>query len=168
MRAEYADRLAAVQERIREAQDRISREQSEHSYDNLQTAVAVGATLMGALMGRKVVSRRTVEKASSAMRRAGRSYRGGQEVGEAEDSLERQQAKLAELEAEFSTALAEVDRSVDAMQFALETVEVRPRKADISIASLGLLWRPCTVDESGREVALFAMPPSARSATERV
>jgi prefoldin subunit 5 len=160
IRAEYADRLAAVQERIRQAQERIARERSEHSYDNLQTAVTVGATLMGALLGRKVVSRRNVERASSAMRHAGRSYRGGQEVGEAEEALESQQERLAELQAEFNAALAEVDRSVDAMQFPLETVEIRPRKADITVTCLGLLWCPWATDATGNATPLFSVPAS--------
>ncbi len=92
------------------------------------------------------------------MGQAGRSRRGGQEVAAAEHSLEREQARLAELEAEFTAALAEVDRTVGATQLPLEVVEIRPRKADITITSLGLLWSPWAVDEGGQETALFSLP----------
>jgi len=165
-RAQYADRLASIQRRIQQAEDRIARERAEHGQQSMQTAVAVGATLVGALFGRKVLSRRNVDGVASAMRRAGRTSRSGQEVEEAEVSLEREQARLAELEAEFQASVAELDRGVDATRLELELVEIKPKKADIVVQTLGLLWGPWAVDQAGPEKALFSMPRSARKVTD--
>ena len=60
-------------------------------------------------------------------------------MAQAEDALEWEQGRLAELEAEVSASIAEVDRLTDATQLELETVEMRPRKSDITITVLGLL-----------------------------
>ena len=68
--------------------------------------------------------------------------------------------------ATLSAAIAEADRLTDATQLELETVEIRPRKSDITITALGLLWSPWAVDESGREAPLFRHPSSAQRAAD--
>ncbi len=162
LRAKYSERLAAVQRRIEQAEARVIRERSEHGEQRLQTAVTVGSTLVGALLGRKVVSRRNVESAASAMRRAGRSQRTGQELAQAQAALEREQAKLAELEAEFSAAMAPTGRAADPAHLELEVVEIRARKVDMNVEVLGVLWGPWAIDPSKVARELFHVPASAR------
>ncbi|MEN6345679.1 MAG: DUF87 domain-containing protein [Armatimonadia bacterium] len=165
VRAKYADRLASLQERLRQAQERIAREQAEHSSQNLDAVVSLGATVLGGLFGRKVVSRQTMDRAASTLRRATRASRGGREVTEAEDSLEQLQTRQAELEAEFNADLQAVNRAVDGTQLALEAVDLRAKRSDIQVTSLALLWAPWAIDASGQATPLFELPAAAQRAT---
>ncbi|HOC19536.1 MAG TPA: hypothetical protein PKK95_14790, partial [Vicinamibacterales bacterium] len=56
LRERYAKRLAQLQDRLRRAQEAREREQNQASTQKMQTAISFGATLLGALMGRKKVT----------------------------------------------------------------------------------------------------------------
>ena len=70
LRKKYAPKIAALQEKIRKAEQAVERETSQAKQAGMQTAVSFGATLLGAFVGRKKVSSSTLSKATTAMRRA--------------------------------------------------------------------------------------------------
>ena len=94
----YAPKLARLNERIRKAEARIGREKSQYTQQKVQTAISVGATVLGALFGRKVASAGTVGRATTAMRGAGRTAREKGDIARAKREVEAQQQRLAELE----------------------------------------------------------------------
>ena len=53
LRARYAPKVARLEEKRRKAQEQVEREQQQVSQQKLQTAVSLGATMLGALMGRE-------------------------------------------------------------------------------------------------------------------
>ena len=75
LRGRYASKLATLQERIRRAQDRIDREGSEYREKKVDTAISVGASIFGAIFGRKVLSQKNIGRASSTARRGTRRPR---------------------------------------------------------------------------------------------
>jgi hypothetical protein len=66
VRTGYASKLATLQDRIRKAQERVAREQSQYEAQKFQTALSAGATVLGALLGRKAVSMSTLGRAAAA------------------------------------------------------------------------------------------------------
>ena len=62
---------AALAERLRRAEAAVEREQQQASQPKLQTALSVGATLLGALLGRKAISAGTLGRATTAARGVG-------------------------------------------------------------------------------------------------
>ena len=145
----YAARIAALQERIRRAEAATEREQTQARQQQLQTAISVGATVLGALMGRRVTSRSTLGRATTAFRGAGRMMKEGQDVRLARENVQELQKQLDELQAQadFDTSL--VRGASDALMEPLETVDVKPRKTDISVRVLGLGWIPWWRDARG-------------------
>jgi len=71
LRQKYAPKITALQERIRRAEQAVEREAEQAKQSGIQTAISVGATLLGAFMGRKAVSATTVGRAATAARGAG-------------------------------------------------------------------------------------------------
>ena len=61
-------------------------------------------------------------------------------------ALERQ---LADLEAQVAQETEALRSAVDPMAEDLESLEIRPKKADISVRLLGLDWVPFWRDERG-------------------
>jgi hypothetical protein len=149
LREKYAERAAALQEKIRLAEERLQREQAQASQQKMQTAINVGATVLGALFGRKLVSRSNVGRASSAMRGASRAMKESQDVGAAEESLESLQQQLAELDAQLRTELEAHAASTDPRNEALEPISIRPKKTNISVRLLALAWTPYWQKEDG-------------------
>jgi hypothetical protein len=149
LRARFAPRLARLEEKRRTAEDRLSREQSQYDQQKFQTAISFGATILGAVLGRKLTSATNVGRATTAMRGAGRVGREREDIGRAEDRIETIDAQRVEMEAELEKEIARIQAEFDPTNPAVEMIEIPPRKADISVAPLKLLWMPWKSDARG-------------------
>ncbi|MDR7521305.1 MAG: hypothetical protein QN168_02460 [Armatimonadota bacterium] len=128
-------------ERLRRAQEAVEREKLQVQ-QQIQTAISVGATLLGALMGRRAATAGTLGRATTTARGASRSYKAAQDVRRAQETVDALRQQLAELGAQIT---AETDNAIGAFDPAsepLETVVVRPRRAGVTVRALGLAWVP--------------------------
>lgn len=141
LRAKYAPRLATLQERLRRAEQAVEREQAQARTAKLSTALSFGATLLGAFMGRKVLSATNVSRAGTAFKGVGRSVEQSQDVARAEQTVEAVRQQLAELDAQFEAELA-VAATVDPLAEELDTLELRPSKTNIAVQLVALVWVP--------------------------
>jgi hypothetical protein len=140
LRQKYAPKIAALEERLRRAQAAVEREKAEAKNQQMQTAVSIGATLVGALLGRRRLSTSTVGRATTAARSASRAYRQAKDIDHAQDTVASVQSQLAELEAQFK---ADVDASgAGAAEAALEPIEVKLKRTGISVRLIALVWMP--------------------------
>jgi hypothetical protein len=140
LRQKYAPKIAALQERLRRSQAAVERERAEAQNQQMQTAVSIGATLIGAFLGRRRLSTGTVGRATTAARSASRAYRQSQDINQAQDTVASVQAQLAELEAQFKVELdAAAGAAVDAP---LEPIEVKPKRTGVTLRVIALVWMP--------------------------
>jgi hypothetical protein len=139
LRARFAPKLASLEERARRADQRVQRERDQFQQQSVQTAISVGATVLGALFGRRMPSVGSLGRATTAMRGAGRTMREHGEIGQAEESAEAVRGRIADLEAELKS---EIERLRTDTEPKTEEIAVRPRKADIVVERLALAWIP--------------------------
>ena len=142
LRQKYAAKLASLQERLRRAEQTVGREKQESMQAGVQTAISVGATVLGALFGRKAVSTSTIGRATTAARSAGRTMKQAGDVQRAEESAGAVRQQIQELETELNEELAARSAASDPITEKLETVELRPKKSDITVKAVRLVWRP--------------------------
>ena len=138
----FAPKLARGHERITRATERVDREEDQAQHAMLQAAVSVGATVLGALFGRKAGSSRNVGRATSAARGFGRSSRERGDVRRAKDRVASEEQKLRELEKELEGRLADLREKHQPGNAEIEVIEVPPRKSDLSVERLALAWVP--------------------------
>ncbi len=155
LRKKYTPKLARLQDRIRKTEQRIGKEAAQYGQQKMQTAISVGATLLGALFGRKVASVGNVGRASTAMRGVGRASREKQDIARAREDLAAQQKMLEDLEKEFESETLEVATGLDASTLSLEQIDVRLRKSDTMVESVGLVWMPWRVGPDGIAEPLY-------------
>ncbi|MFI5321725.1 MAG: ATP-binding protein, partial [Myxococcota bacterium] len=142
LRQKWAPRLAALQERHRRALERADREQDEYASKKLETAVSLGASVLGALFGRKLASATNVGRAASVAKSVGRAARQREDIERAEESAEAIAAQQKELESEFQGEVDALRSGGDVDALEISDLTVSPRKSDLSIDSLVLLWTP--------------------------
>jgi hypothetical protein len=142
LRKKYATKLTALDERLRKAESRIAREEGEATRQHVDTAVSVGAGILGALFGRKVASASNVGRARSAVRSASRSLKERGDIEAARADAEAARAQRAELEAQVEREVAALAGLADPTQLEVQRLSAPPRKADISIGVIGLAWVP--------------------------
>jgi hypothetical protein len=149
LRKKYAPKLVRMQERIARAEERVDREEQQYRDRRAQTVVSLGATLVGALFGRKLGSVGNVGRAASTMKGASRTAREKADIGRAEERFEAYQQRLAKLEAEFEEELERAEDAALGHEIVLEPLRIRSKKADLEIERLYLVWVPTRLDATG-------------------
>jgi hypothetical protein len=157
LRMRYAPKLARMQERLRKAQVRVEREKAQYGHQKVQTAVSVGATLIGAIFGRKTMSSGTIGRATTSMRGVGRSAREKQDIARAQHEVLVIQEKLAALEEEFQVEIADLKEDFLPEDLELTEILIRPNKTDIFVTQLALVWTPWKVSQGGFAEPAFAL-----------
>ncbi|HEU4781240.1 MAG TPA: hypothetical protein VFS58_15270, partial [Steroidobacteraceae bacterium] len=142
LRKRWQTKLQQLQDQIRRAEDRREREKSQLSQQRMQTAVSIGSSILGALLGRKAISATNVGRVGTAARSATRIGRESQDVARAEESLEVLQQRLEDTKHEVDAEVARLETSLDATTIPLCAVEVPARKSDIAVGEVALVWAP--------------------------
>jgi hypothetical protein len=152
LRASYSSKLTRLAAKVQQAQEALGREQQQSQQQRLQTAVSFGATLLGAVMGRKTVSMSTLGRATTAARGVSRS------VKEAED-VTRAEARLVEAQRDLQAMQAAMEREVAGLTSgaggaAIDDAAIPAKRTNVEVRLIALGWRP---------VSSSPMPPTPRS-----
>jgi len=139
LQEKYAPKLATMQEKVIRAQQALQREQAEAQQQQLNAAVNIGATVLGAMIGRRSGN---IGRASSAARTMGRTAKQQQDVAQANDNVDRLQQQLSELDQKFKTEMSSLEGKFDPAQMQLSEVTLAPKKTNISIPFIALAWCP--------------------------
>lgn len=142
LRRQYASKLDRAQEAVRRHQQRVETEQSQASSATMSSAMSFGSTLLSALFGRKWASAGNVSRAATSMRSATRAAEQRGDVARARQNLEAAQADLQSLETELQSEIERLQSELAADNLALEPYELSPRKADLAVSAVQLVWLP--------------------------
>jgi hypothetical protein len=149
-RAKFAPKLAALQERLRRAEQAVEVQRSQARNAQVSTAVSFGSAVLGALLGRKTMSAGNVSRAATAARGVSRSAREAGDVGRAEESVEAVRAQMQALDEAFKAEVRAETGDIDASSAELEELVVRVKKSNVSVTAMVLAWAPVWV-EGGEE-----------------
>jgi hypothetical protein len=141
LRASYAPKVARLTQRLQAAQDAVARETQQAQQQKTQAAVSFGATVLGALLGRKAVSMSTLGRATTAARGVGRSMKESEDVAKAQEKAATAEAELKALEGELAEEVAALT-ATDISQGDLETIEIPPKRGAVDVRLVALTWKP--------------------------
>ncbi len=142
LRQKYAAKLQTLNDQLRRSQERIERERDQSRQQKMQTALSVGASILGAFMGRKAVSSANIGRVATAARSASRIGKESSDVDRAEESAEVLQQRLQALQADIEAETQRVGSALGSSSVALRKVAVTPRKSDIGVGEVALVWTP--------------------------
>jgi hypothetical protein len=140
LRERYAPKAAALRERLRRAEQGVSREEQQASQSGVQSAISFGATLLGAVLGRKTLSGTNIGRATTAARSAGRVLKEKDDVARAKETVAAVRAQIDALEAKLAEEIATLGSTAD--DAAIEPLEISAKKSAIEVRSVALVWVP--------------------------
>ena len=97
VREKYASKLTQLQDRIRRAEQAVQVQSEQATGAKMGAAVSIGATIFGALLGRKAVSASTLGRATTAARGMGRVGKESQDVTRATENVTALKAQESDL-----------------------------------------------------------------------
>jgi hypothetical protein len=142
LRRKYAPKQAALDERLRRAQQAVARETEQASGQAVQTAISMGATLVGALFGRKAVGAATLGRATTAARGVGRSMKESRDIDRARETVSSVEAARRQLEDDLARETVDLEARRAAADGQVDRITLRPKKGDVTVKVVALVWMP--------------------------
>ena len=140
LREKYAGKIATLSDKVQRAQERVAQKQEKVGTQRVQTWITFGTAVVGALFGRGV-TKGTISKTGTSLRQATQMGKNSQDITQAETEFHTYQQQLQDLEAQMNSEIAAITQE-DSENLTIETTTIRPRKSDISVEKVGLLWWP--------------------------
>jgi hypothetical protein len=140
LRSRFAAKLATLEDRERRAEQKLERERAQASSETVSSALSVGGSLLGALFGGRRSS--AMRKASTAARSVGRASKERSDVAHAEADVGAIEEQVAAMNAELEAEIGRLEAEFDPNTIRVEIVPVRPKKADIAVEDMALVWCP--------------------------
>lgn len=134
----FEKKIQSQTDGVQRALDRLAEQKSQSTTAKMDTAMRIGGALFGAIFGKKF----SVAKSRSAMTGASRAWKESGDVGRAENTAQRLQDELADLEAEAGKEIAQLKEQLDPMNEKLEDIRLTPLKKNCSSQSVGIVWFP--------------------------
>ncbi|TWU14010.1 AAA-like domain protein [Symmachiella macrocystis] len=157
IRDRFTTKLQRLQGKIQTAEERVAREKSQATRATTDSVISIGSTILGALFGRKIASRTNVGRASTSMRSAGRAAQQRSDVARAEEKVENLNEQVEDLQRQFEEDADQLEEAFQVDALELEELSMRPRKSDIDVDEVALLWTPWRVDADGTAEPVFRL-----------
>jgi hypothetical protein len=141
IRQKFAARQATLAEKLRRAEAAKARESEQSTQQKLQAAVSIGATLVGALLGRKTITTGTIGRATTAARGMSRTMKESADVQRANESVEAVQKQIQDLDDQLRQETQTIATDFDRPPL-LEQVTLLPKRGQVSVQLVALGWDP--------------------------
>ncbi len=151
LRTKYAPKIDRLEDRIRRAIQQVEREKEQAKQQKLQTAISFGAAIFSAFLGRKKVNRSALGRASTTARGAGRIWKESQDIDRAKENVEALQEQLETLQQRMKEEIEFIQASIAPQTEELAQVLIKPKKKDISISLVSLVWVPFCITRTQQE-----------------
>jgi hypothetical protein len=140
LRKKYAPRQAALDEKLRRAQQVVSRESEQATGQKLQTAISVGATLVSMFVGRKAISATSIGRATTAARGLGRTMKESEDISRAQQDVVAIQQQRQDLDEQLKGETATLETAADPATETFDRISVKPKRANVALKLTALVW----------------------------
>lgn len=132
IRDKYQTKIRALQDKIRRAQEKVATQTSQAGQAKMDTLITTGTAILGSIFGRG-----SVYQAGASLRKASKVQKESQDVARATENVHELEQQLQELTVQMNQEIAAQlgNRNND-----LQKVSVRPRKSDIAVKTVAILW----------------------------
>ncbi len=137
LREKFAAKTAAAAQKVTRARETVAQQQSQARAAQMQTAISIGTSLLGALFGKKASGLGHISRAGTAARGATRAMKDSSDVGTAQERLAAAQEEAAALEAELEAQVAALEPAAAGQP---QTVRLKLVPSALQIESSGILW----------------------------
>ncbi|MEO0413395.1 MAG: DUF87 domain-containing protein [Verrucomicrobiota bacterium] len=141
LREAYDKKVKSIEDKVEKAMDTVAEQKAQASSAKIDTAIRLGGTILGAVMGRSVMTR-----SRSTFSGASRAWKESRDVQRAEEKVMDLKDELEDLERECVSEVEALKDAMDPMTEALEEVKITPYKKNCSAKTVGVVWMPYRVN----------------------
>lgn len=139
--AKFEKEQKNLQDKLNKALAKLDKEQKDMTTSGLDAAINIGASILGALFGNKLLSRQNAGKIASSARSANKVLKERSDVKLSEQNVNDINLALSKLEEKFLKESEELKEANDVKNITINETQISPKKSDIYDEKVVLLWR---------------------------
>lgn len=136
--AKFAATKAKMQERLKRAEEKISKEKSDLMGQGLNSVLSIGGAILGFLGGKSASS---LTRAISGAKSVGRTINEGSQLKNANEQKMQIEQELQDLTTSFNDEIAALKAEYDIQNMNIEIKQISPKKSDIFDENVILVWQ---------------------------
>lgn len=140
LREKYSAKTRAASQKVTRAREVVAQQQAQARSAQMQTAISVGTSILGAFLGKRSSGLGHMSRAGTAARGATRAMKESSDVSAAQEKLAAAEAEATELERELEEQIAALPSPAESAQHSTESVRLKLLPATLRIESSGILW----------------------------
>lgn len=140
LQKKYSTRLKTLEDRRRRARQKVESQSSKASQQKMDAAITAGTALLGALLGKKALTRTTVNRMGTAVKSTSRAAQSSESIAQAEENLQAAQVQLQELQMQIEEEVEAISDRYDIENEDLEEIIIRATATNIVVHFIGLAW----------------------------
>jgi len=153
LKEKFAPRLANLEDKIRRAQAECERAQLETRQEQVGAAIDIGATVLGAIVGRRG-STGTLRQAKAAAKQISK-ITGSKSVEQASENLQALKVQLQELDQQFRDETRLIQMKYNPSSESLEPLPFGLKQTNVSCSVFVPVWAPYALSGDGSLTELW-------------
>jgi hypothetical protein len=149
LRDKYESKLKSLEKKMQTATERVEREKSQSRTSMISAVSSIAGALLGGFLGGRRTGMTTVARG------VGYASQQGGDVKRAEAALQLLDDDRKELKEDLEEDLEALQKEYQTDDLELESTEIPPRKGDLKVADLIIVWTPWQVDSAGIASPLY-------------
>lgn len=137
---QYSKKIDALSLKIKNAESKYNEKKEKSLWQKIEAFISVAATVIGSLLG-KGVTKGTINSAGTSMRRVSKIGKESQDVERAENAYQNLTEQLHALNQEMNDEINRIEVIDDPSKLQIEIYEIKPRKSDINVEEVAILWK---------------------------
>lgn len=142
LKEKYSLKFYTLEEKLRRKEQQLQTQAEQAKQEKLQTAISLGSTILGAILGRKTISTTTIGRAGTTLRRGSRILKEAKDVELVKESIENLQDQINALENQMNQEIELLSQKYSLENIETQEISLNPTKTGIDVRTLALVWLP--------------------------
>lgn len=141
LESDYNAKIRTLEDRLNRAQGKASEVHHKALWQKIEVFISFLSTIIGAFLGKKL-TKGTVTQTGTNLKRAGKITEGSQTENRAEEDVTTLQQRIEQQKQQLEDVKRELAAKYDPDKVIVESTNIPPRKSDIAVDKIALVWWP--------------------------
>lgn len=129
-----------LEDKLKQLEFKLQKEENDVSSKTTDTIIDIGLAVIGAFFGSKTISAGTMRSGASAFKKGKGVFKERDDVQNVESLLQNTQDDMQELHVELKEEIERIENELNIKNYEILPVFITPRRSDIIIKDIALLW----------------------------
>lgn len=139
IKEKYSEKQKVINKKLLSAQEKLAINQQKSLWQKIEAFLSMLTTLLSTVVGGKV-TRGTISQAGTSLKRTGKLTLENKSSQKIEMDVESYKQELEQLENQMQEELSTLRFIRDPSELEIQKIEIHPRKSDIIVEKMALLW----------------------------